>query len=123
LSWDSFCKSETTLACAVFKWAVLAGQEFIIIPFNASDLKKLQRIRLDSVRSIDLDSSSQVSFADEQISKRTAKISMCYTDIELQELKRQGSSSPTRSFFRSVSGISSPLNARKKSKGLHSLDS
>ena len=104
------------VAYTAFKWAVMAGQEFIIVPFNASDVKKLQRIKLASVKSLNLDSSCQVSFTDEEISKRTAKVTICYCEIEFLDSKQSGSTSPTRrGFFHSLSLPSSPL---RKNKGI-----
>ena len=109
---------------AAFKWAVLAGQQFIIIPFNASDEKKLQRIKIERFRSISLDSAAHVPFNDEQISKRTAKITISFTNPPAHETQKSTSSSPTRrGFFQSMAGsLSLPSSPLRRSKGFFIID-
>jgi hypothetical protein len=93
----------------------------MIIPFNASDEKKMQKIRLEQIKLIDEDRTNHVAFTDVELSKRTSKVTIHFAlDTGDGDMSRSTvSTSPTRrSIFQSMSMPSSPLGSKGRTKSI-----
>eukprot|EP00960_Hanusia_phi_P027527 746876-Hanusia_phi.AAC.3 len=91
---------ESVVHSGACKWGVLAGLEFCLVPFGVVDQKRIIRISICNIKSVTINRDDKFHFADEETTRRTAKVSIRYFDDVNAEAQQKSRKSPVRSITR-----------------------
>mmetsp|Transcript_44327 Transcript_44327/g.139866 ORF Transcript_44327/g.139866 Transcript_44327/m.139866 type:complete len:489 (+) Transcript_44327:118-1584(+) len=91
---------ESVVHSGACKWGVIAGVEFCLVPFGVVDQRRIIKISICHIKSLTINRNDKFHFADEETTRRTAKVTIKYIEDMNAEAQQKSRISPVRSITR-----------------------